>query len=214
MPALPAPGEASRSGRPPTLRVAIAARSTGRGRCRASEIPGRACSSSAWPRPLTGATARDGCSRATGAGTGSFARSTRPASPISPHRSTRATASGSPAPTSRRPLRCAPPANKPLPVEMRRCQPYLLEELALLKDVRVVVALGKIGWDAYLRARRAAGPALAASASALRPCRPRGHARRHGAARLLPPEPAEHLHGEADAAHAAARVFAGRPPVR
>jgi len=54
-------------------------------------------------------------------------------------------------------LRCAPPANKPLPVEMRRCQGYLLEELALLKDVRVVVALGKIGWDAYLRARRAAG---------------------------------------------------------
>ena len=40
---------------------------------------------------------------------------------------------------------------------MARCQPYLLEELALLRDVRVVVALGKIGWDAYLRARRAAG---------------------------------------------------------
>jgi uracil-DNA glycosylase family 4 len=54
-------------------------------------------------------------------------------------------------------LRCAPPANKPLPVEMQRCQSYLLEELALLTDVRVVVALGKIGWDAYLRARRAAG---------------------------------------------------------
>jgi uracil-DNA glycosylase family 4 len=54
-------------------------------------------------------------------------------------------------------LRCVPPANKPRPIEMRRCQPYLLEELTLLKDVRVVVALGKIGWDAYLRARRAAG---------------------------------------------------------
>jgi uracil-DNA glycosylase family 4 len=53
-------------------------------------------------------------------------------------------------------LRCAPPANKPRPEEMRRCQPYLLEELALLRDVRVVVALGKIGWDAYLRSRRAA----------------------------------------------------------
>jgi len=57
-------------------------------------------------------------------------------------------------------LRCAPPANKPRPIEMRRCQPYLLEELTLLKDVRVVVALGKIGWDAYLRARRAAGLSL------------------------------------------------------
>ena len=53
-------------------------------------------------------------------------------------------------------LRCAPPANKPLPGEMLRCQPYLLEELALLRDARVVVALGKIAWDAYLRARRAA----------------------------------------------------------
>ena len=54
-------------------------------------------------------------------------------------------------------LRCAPPANKPLPAEMLRCQPYLLEELSLLSDLRVVVALGRIGWDAYLRARRAAG---------------------------------------------------------
>jgi uracil-DNA glycosylase family 4 len=53
--------------------------------------------------------------------------------------------------------RCAPPANKPSPAEMARCQPYLLEELALLRGVRVVVALGKVGWDAYLRARRAAG---------------------------------------------------------
>ena len=57
-------------------------------------------------------------------------------------------------------LRCAPPANKPLPGEMLRCQPFLLEEMSLLSDVHVVVALGKIGWDAYLRARRAAGLAL------------------------------------------------------
>jgi uracil-DNA glycosylase family 4 len=54
-------------------------------------------------------------------------------------------------------LRCAPPANKPAPDEMARCHPFLLEELRLLRDVRVVVALGKIGWDAYLRARRALG---------------------------------------------------------
>jgi uracil-DNA glycosylase family 4 len=56
--------------------------------------------------------------------------------------------------------RCAPPANKPTPAEMERCQPYLLEELRLLDEVRVVVALGKIGWDAYLRARRAAARAV------------------------------------------------------
>jgi uracil-DNA glycosylase family 4 len=57
-------------------------------------------------------------------------------------------------------LRCAPPANKPAPDELVRCQPYLLEELRLLAGVRVVVALGKLGWDSYLRARRALGWAL------------------------------------------------------
>ena len=56
--------------------------------------------------------------------------------------------------------RCAPPANKPTPLEMERCRPYLLAELALLREVRVVVALGKIGWDTYLRARRQAGQPL------------------------------------------------------
>jgi uracil-DNA glycosylase len=60
-------------------------------------------------------------------------------------------------------VRCAPPANKPLLEEITRCQPYLLEELALLDRVRVVVGLGRIGWQAYLRARKAtaAAPPLA-----------------------------------------------------
>ena len=57
-------------------------------------------------------------------------------------------------------LRCAPPANKPEPDEMARCQPYLLEELELLGHLRVIVALGQIGWNAYLRARRALGQEL------------------------------------------------------
>ena len=47
-------------------------------------------------------------------------------------------------------LRCPPPANKPLREELVNCQTYLLEELSLLTDVRVVVALGKIAFDAYL----------------------------------------------------------------
>jgi uracil-DNA glycosylase family 4 len=50
--------------------------------------------------------------------------------------------------------RCAPPANKPTPAELKRCQPYLLEELRSFGELAVVVALGKIAWDAYLRARR------------------------------------------------------------
>ena len=51
-------------------------------------------------------------------------------------------------------IRCAPPANKPLPAESARCEPYLLEELRRLERTRVVVALGRIGWQGYLRARK------------------------------------------------------------
>jgi uracil-DNA glycosylase family 4 len=46
--------------------------------------------------------------------------------------------------------RCAPPDNKPLPSELANCAPYLDRELAILRNVRVVVALGKIAFDAYL----------------------------------------------------------------
>jgi uracil-DNA glycosylase family 4 len=51
-------------------------------------------------------------------------------------------------------LRCAPPANKPTPRELLNCRPHLLRELELLPRVRAVLALGKIGFDAYLRAIR------------------------------------------------------------
>lgn len=47
-------------------------------------------------------------------------------------------------------VRCAPPDNKPLPQELANCTGYLDRELALLKKLKVVVALGKIGFDAYL----------------------------------------------------------------
>jgi len=47
-------------------------------------------------------------------------------------------------------VRCAPPDNKPLPSELANCSEYLDRELAILKNVKVVVALGKIGFDAYL----------------------------------------------------------------
>jgi uracil-DNA glycosylase family 4 len=47
-------------------------------------------------------------------------------------------------------LRCAPPANKPLPQELRNCQPYLESELEFLSKVRAVLALGRIGFDRYL----------------------------------------------------------------
>jgi len=46
--------------------------------------------------------------------------------------------------------RCAPPDNKPLPEELANCAPYLERELEGLKNLRVIVALGKIGFEAYL----------------------------------------------------------------
>ena len=49
-------------------------------------------------------------------------------------------------------LHCAPPGNKPAREEMAQCQSYMLAELALLKRLQVVVPLGKIAFDAYVRA--------------------------------------------------------------
>lgn len=46
-------------------------------------------------------------------------------------------------------VRCAPPANKPLPDEILHCREYLERELRLLRP-KALLALGKIAWDAYL----------------------------------------------------------------
>ena len=69
--------------------------------------------------------------------------------------------------------RCAPPANKPLPDEIANCQAYLIRELELLTDLRVVVALGQLAMDGFLRAWTATGHPLPSP-------RPRfGHAAEH-----------------------------------
>jgi uracil-DNA glycosylase family 4 len=52
---------------------------------------------------------------------------------------------------------CAPPANKVLPGELAACQPFLVEELQTLSRLRVIVALGKIAFDATCRALLASG---------------------------------------------------------
>ena len=100
-------------------------------------------------------------------------------------------------------VRCAPPANKPLPSERDNCLPYAAEELELLRP-DVIVCLGAFAWDAACRLL------------ALRP-KPRfghgaehAHRRRPGAARHLPPEPAEHVHRQADRADARRGLRAGR----
>ena len=48
-------------------------------------------------------------------------------------------------------VRCAPPANKPTPLETATCEPFLVRELGLLADVRVLVALGAIAWASCFR---------------------------------------------------------------
>src|ERR1700694_1121716 len=48
------------------------------------------------------------------------------------------------------PCRCAPPENKPLPDELTRCSSWLDREVSALRNVRVVLALGSIGWGAAL----------------------------------------------------------------
>lgn len=54
-------------------------------------------------------------------------------------------------------VRCAPPGNKPLPSELLNCSQYLVSELQILENVRVVLALGKVAFDAYCRAVGAKG---------------------------------------------------------
>lgn len=51
--------------------------------------------------------------------------------------------------------RCAPPQNKPLPQELTACRPFLLEEITFLSKLRVVIGLGKIGFDTAFDAIRA-----------------------------------------------------------
>jgi uracil-DNA glycosylase family 4 len=54
-------------------------------------------------------------------------------------------------------VRCAPPANRPLPAERDTCLPWTVAELGLLPRVRVVLCLGAFAWDAALRLLEARG---------------------------------------------------------
>jgi uracil-DNA glycosylase family 4 len=57
--------------------------------------------------------------------------------------------------------RCAPPGNKPTPEELRNCAPWFDQEMALLKNLRVVVCLGRIAFDGLLAHEQRSGSALA-----------------------------------------------------
>src|SRR6476646_4837866 len=56
-------------------------------------------------------------------------------------------------------VRCAPPANRPLPSERDNCLPYLVRELALLERLAVIVCLGGFAWEVAFRALAALGVA-------------------------------------------------------
>ncbi len=56
-------------------------------------------------------------------------------------------------------VRCAPPKNKPKPDETMNCNRYWTQELRLLRDVRVVLALGRIGFGTYVRFLKSQGVA-------------------------------------------------------
>jgi uracil-DNA glycosylase family 4 len=71
---------------------------------------------------------------------------------------------------------CAPPANKPTPEELANCAPWLDEELRLLRNLRVVVCLGKIAFDGFLRQQLHAGHIASRS----------GYVFRHAAEYALP----------------------------
>lgn len=57
--------------------------------------------------------------------------------------------------------RCAPPANRPTAEELAACLPFLMAEMALLPNLQVVVALGRIAFDAVLRVYGARKPGFA-----------------------------------------------------
>jgi len=54
-------------------------------------------------------------------------------------------------------VHCAPPDNKPALSEFKRCRPYLVQELKLFGDIKVVIVLGKIAFDAFLAAYQEKG---------------------------------------------------------
>ena len=90
-------------------------------------------------------------------------------------------------------VRCAPPLNKPLPVEEATCRPFLKARLAALPRLKVIVTLGDVSRRSVLKTLGLPGTAI-----------PPGHGVEGEAAgyhpdQQLPLLPAEHEHGTADA---------------
>ena len=85
-------------------------------------------------------------------------------------------------------VRCAPPDNKPLPLELAECSHFLDREIAGLENVKVIVALGKIGFDAYLNyvKRRRSHPSAKSVEGSATQFSKKGYVFKHGASYGLP----------------------------
>ena len=105
-------------------------------------------------------------------------------------------------------VRCAPPGNKPAPDELRNCAPLLDQEIALLKNLRVVVCLGKIAFDGLLAHEQRRGAIVCPRQLHLRPWSGVHVAERFAGDCQLSPFVAEHQHRQAHAADVSASLQA------
>ncbi len=124
--------------------------STGASRCPASAIPGRGCWSWVWLPARMAPIALVAPSPAMPQASSCFLYCMKPDSPASLNATDRNDGLTLKDLYITAAVRCAPPDNKPLPQELLECSRFLDRELAGLEKVKVVVALGKIGFDAYL----------------------------------------------------------------
>lgn len=104
------------------------------------------------PPPRMARIAPGACSPATRAVTGCTRRCTASGSGLSPQPRTWTTLCGLMDCWITAAARCAPSGNRSLPIEVARCRPYLEAELRLLSRIRVVLVLGRMAHDAFLRA--------------------------------------------------------------
>ena len=169
---------------------------------RRSATPKPRSSSWAWPRPPTGPTARAACSPATPPATSCMARCTAPVTRRCPRPSRSGDGQALTGIRIVAAVRCAPPKNAPTAAEKETCSAWLRRDLELAAPrLRAILCLGAIGWGAAVAAARGLGWTVPSP-------RPRfGHAAevplhdaggaRHPARRLLPRQPAQHLHRSA-----------------